>query len=247
MQPVSFISPCAVALRAIFVALTLTLVAGCGDGSVDGPLPAFPSAPPASPAPPPTPTPSSQDSLVVSGVMSDRSQGIRVSRRGAAVTDAIVTVNGVQIGYCCGNLYSGKLPDAIKAGDTLNLKVVAGGVTVEGTGIAIGTPNIALPAAGSVIGFADTLKVAWATDADPDRFEVCLNCWENSLDGALYGVPGSARNFTITPSGLVDYGTGAVVAVYARNENFMKFVGAESGSVMLFVSRSADARIKINY
>jgi hypothetical protein len=180
--------------------------------------------------------------------MTPQYQSVRVSNGGAPVTDAYVTVNGFPIPHCCGDLYSGKLPEAVPAGGTLNLKVVAGEVKFEAAGEVIGTPTITAPAAGSTVAFTDTVSLAWSISTDPDRFDVCLNCWENALEGAMYPVSGSAREFRIDPQalGLVDYGTGAVVAVYAWKSNFLKSAGPpEVTSNVLFMARSRDALITI--
>jgi hypothetical protein len=230
---------------AMFLFLALLLIAGCRDTSVVT-EPAETSQVPATPTTPTTPTGSG--SLFISGVMTPQYQGVRVSRGGAPVTNADVTVNGVPIPHCCGDLYSGNLPGAVLAGGTLNLTVVAGGVNFEAPGEVTATPTITAPAAGSTFAWTDPVSLAWSTPTDPDRFEVCLNCWENSLDGAIYPASGSAREFKIAPGALVDYGAGAVVAVYAFKSNFLKSASSrEVTSNVLFVARSRDALITIKH
>lgn len=231
---------------AVLLFLALLLIAGCRDASVVTEPAEMPQTVPATPTAPTTPTGSG--SLFISGVMTAQSQGIRVSRGGAPVTDADVTVNGFPIPHCCGDLYSGNLPEAIPAEGTLNLKVVAGGVNFEASGEVIATPTVTAPDAGSTFAWTDSVSLAWSTPTDPDRFEVCLNCWENSLDGAIYPASGSAREFKIAPRALMDYGTGAVVAVYAFKSNFLKSASSpEVTSDVLFMARSRDALITIKH
>ena len=246
MEPITLYKRRAGTSPTVLLFLALPLIAGCRDASVVTEPAEMPQTVPATPTAPTTPTGSG--SLLISGVMTPKYQGVRVSRGGAPVTNAEVTVNGFPIPHCCGDLYSGNLPEAIPAEGTLNLKVVASGVNFEASGEVIATPTVTAPAAGSTFAWTDSISLAWSTPTDPDRFEVCLNCWENSLDGAIYQASGSAREFKIDPGALVDYGTGAVVAVYAFKSNFLKSVSSpQVTSNVLFVARSRDALITIKY
>lgn len=180
--------------------------------------------------------------------MTAQYQGIRVSRGSIPVADADVRVNGVSIPYYGGDLYSGKLPVAVAAGGTLSVKVTAGGQDFEGSGEVIPVPAITAPTAGSTFAWTDSISLAWSTPTDPDRFEVCLNCWDDSLDGAIYPAPGNSREFKIKPGSLVDYGGGAIVAVYAYKSGFLKSVSStDATSSVLFMARSPDARIPIRH
>src|SRR5687768_11579377 len=173
---------------AVLLFLVLLLIAGCRDASEatepSGTSRKIPAAPTA---------PTGSGSLSITGVMTPQYQSVRVSRGGAPVTDADVTVNGFPIPHCCGDLYAGSLPGAVPAGGTLNLKVVAGGVNFEALGEVTATPTITTPASGSTFARTDPVSLTWSIPTDPDRFEVCLNCWENSLDGAIYPASGSSR------------------------------------------------------
>ncbi len=228
----------------VLLFLALLVIAGCRDAPVVTEPAGTPQAVPATPTAPTAPTGSG--SLFISGVMTPLYQGVRVSRGGAPVTNADVTVNGIRIPHCCGDLYSGNLPGAVPAGATLNLRVVAGGVNFEAPGEVIATPTITAPAAGSTFARTDPVGLAWSTPTDPDRFEVCLNCWENSLYGEIHPAAGSAREFKIAPGALVDFGTGAIVAVYAFKSNFLKAASSpEVTSNVRFMARSSDALITI--
>lgn len=246
MQPMILLKRRAGTSPALLHFLALLFIAGCRDASVVTEPADTTRTVPATPTTPTTPTGSG--SLLISGVMTPKYQGVRVSRGGAPVTNAEVTVNGFPIPHCCGDLYSGDLPVAVPAGGTLNLKVVAGRVNFEAPGEVAPTPIITAPAAGSTFARTEPISLVWSTPTDPDRFEVCLNCWENSLDGAIYQASGSAREFKIGPGALADYGTGAVVAVYAFKSNFLKSASSpQATSDVLFVARSRDALITIKY
>lgn len=222
MRPLTISKSRARAWPIVFLSAIL-LVAACDRDNPTAPVVAGPSA------------------LHVSGVMGALYQSVRV-RAGRPVTDAVVTVNGVAIPHCCGDLYSGKLPEAVPPGSQLDLTVSAGGLTVEATGYVLEAPIITAPATGSVLASTDFINVTWTSATDPDRFEVCLNCWENSLDGAIYQTPGTARDLKIAAGDLTDYGNGAIVAVYAMKEDFLSFTGTVApGSRVMFVSRSPDA------
>ncbi|HUQ18641.1 MAG TPA: hypothetical protein VM099_03420 [Gemmatimonadaceae bacterium] len=197
----------------------------------------------------PTPTaPTSEVRLHISGVMSPQYQGIRVARGSSSVTNAEVTVNGIQIPHCCGDLYSGILPEAVPAGATLNLEVVAAGLTFEAAGKVIAVPTITAPVEGSSFASTDTITLAWNNSTDPDRFEVCLNCVDNSLDGETYYALGSAREFRIAPGHLVDWGLGSVVAVKFRTSNFLKpESSAQATSNVEFLAKSRDRVVTIKY
>lgn len=185
--------------------------------------------------------------LRISGVMTPQYQSIRVASGGVPVMDANVTVNGVSIPHYAGDLYSGSLPAAIPAGGTLNLKVVAGRVNFQGSGEVLATPVITAPAAGSTFASTDHFSLAWSVPTDPDRFEVCLNCWLNSLDARTYSAPGSSRAFSIAPGALADYGTGAVVAVSAFKNNFLKSAGSPSVASNVLFNVGSRAVINITY
>lgn len=232
----------------VLLVSALCLFAGCSDVPVVT-QPGLPSE--TAPSTPTTPTtPAASGPLRIWGVMTPQNQSIRVSRAGAPITDASVTVNGIPIPHFRGELYSGGLPASIPDGGTLTLKVVADRVNFEASGEVIWTPVITSPAAGTSVAFTDSVSLQWSMPTDPDYFDVCLNCLENSLDGEVRPVPGSAREFNISPRavGLVDYGTGAVVAVYAYKKDFLKYEGSpEVTSDVLFVGRSRDLLFTIKY
>jgi hypothetical protein len=203
----------------------ILLVPGCGDGVI---------------------APTDAGQLHVSGVMSTLHQRIRVSRADAGVTDAEVTVNGVHIPHTSGGLYVGTLLEAVPAGSPITLVVRAGGLTLEGTGNAL-VPVIIAPATGSAIASTDSITVAWTSATDPDVFEVCLNCTDDWYR-VTFPLPGTARELRISGRDLVDWGTGAVVAIWARKKDFLALTGAVSPSSRVdFSGSSPDAVFTIEH
>jgi hypothetical protein len=216
---------------AFFLFLALLSIAGCSDspGLTESVRIVRPAAIP----------------LLISGEMTPQYQSVRVSRGDEEVADAIVTVNGFRIRYSGRGLYSGNLPAAVPAGEILNVKVIAGGVTFDGSGEVLATPVITTPAAGSTFARTDTISLAWNIMYDPEKFGVCLNCADD-FGGTMYPADGGAREFKIAPDALVDHGGGAVVAVYAYNSSFLRSTNSpQATSKVLFLTRSSDALIAI--
>lgn len=208
----------------MLLCLALMETAGCHDPA------GMPHTAPATPTAPTTPTvPAGSGTLFISGGMGAQGGYFRVSRGGAPATDADVTVNGFPIPREKDNLYVGKLPEPVPAGGTLNLKVVASGVTFEASGEVIAL-SITAPTAGSTFARADTVTLAWSASMDPERFEVCLNCGQGYLEGGTYPASGSARQFKIAPNMMWDYGEGTVVAVSAVKSNFLQPASSPTGT-----------------
>lgn len=243
MQPMT-LSMRTTALSAVLLYLTLGSIAGCRDASQQT-GPGEIQTVPKTPTTPNTPT---TGVLTISGAMTPLYQSIRLTRRGVPVTDAVVTVNGYVIPHYAGDLYSGSLPVVVPAGGTLNLKVIAGTVTFEAPGEVIPMPVITSPLSGTTFAYGDSVQLTWSSPANPDQFSVCLNCWENSLDGAIYYTSGSAREFMIPPGTLTDYGKGTPITVSARKINFLKSADTpEVATSVEFWAHSNNAVVRIKY
>jgi len=163
------------------------------------------------------------------------------------VLDAVVKVNGFTMPYCCGDLYSGDLPEAVPDGGTLNLDVEAGGVKFEASREVIATPTITGPAEGIPIEWTDSVTLTWSSPVDPDLFEVCLNCWDNSIFGEGYYTLGSERQFKFRAGTLADFGEGAPVTVFAQKNGFIKSdSSAEVTADVRYRARAHDLIIRLN-
>lgn len=124
------------------------------------------------------------------------------------------------------------------------MKVVAGNVKLDASGVVIPTPTITAPIAGSIFAQSDSIRLAWSTPTDPDAFDLCFNCWENSDYRETLTVSKSAREFKIPPVTLID--EGSVVAVYALKNNFLKSAGSPDVLLQVgFAARSRDALITV--
>ena len=182
--------------------------------------------------------------LVISGEISPQHQTLQLSLASARVTDGIVTVNGFPIPHRGGGSYWADLPQAVPNGGTLNLKVVAGNVTFDASGVVIPAPTITAPTAGSIFAPNDSIRLAWSTPTDPDDFRLCYNCSENSNNREFDIVPGSAREVKIDTFYLVE--NGSVFAVYAIKNNFLKWTGSPAVLVQVgFATRSRDGLITV--
>lgn len=156
--------------------------------------------------------------LTVDGEIGAQFQKLTITREGAAVTDGMVTVNGVAIRHAGAGLYEGQLPTAVPPGAPLNLWVSAGGATVKATVNLPETPVPIAPATGAVFAFGDSITVSWSSATTPDRF-VVSGAWVVDDVGFSKTFPaaGTARDLTIAarefPAGL-----DVTISVFACND-----------------------------
>lgn len=122
--------------------------------------------------------------LIAGGDMGGQFQNLTVTREGAAVTDATVTVNGVAIPHAGAGRYQGQLPTAVPAGSPLDLRVSAGGATVQGTVNVPEASVLTAPATGAVFAPGGLITVTWTSATNPDRF-VVSGAW--IVDGVGFG------------------------------------------------------------
>jgi hypothetical protein len=184
--------------------------------------------------------------FLVSGALTPKHQSVRVVQGGKPITDAEVTVNGVTIPHCCGDLYAGDLPEVVSPGVMLNLTVSVAGRIFVASGVVATAPIITAPISGSSAAVTDYVRVAWSSPTDPTIFDVCVNCLENALEGEITWVPGTSREFMIRPGALLDWGGGAVIAVYAKTRHFLNPAASpDFVSDVQFIARSRDVIIKM--
>ena len=125
--------------------------------------------------------------------------------------------------------------------------MTVGDETVEGSGI-VDVPVILEPANGSTFADTDSIRLVWSSADNPDQFQVCLNCWENSLWAEIYTLEGTDREFAIPPGSLADFGEGTKLNVTLFKDDFIAFaVPVASGSSITFYAKSADAVFRIKH
>lgn len=146
-------------LRTVILLLLPALVASCDDDTT-GPVNEGNELPEAGPL------------LTVSGDMGAQFQDLTVTREGVAVTDAIVTVNGVTIPHTGAGRYQGQLPTGVPVGTALDLRVSAGGATAQGTASVPEAPDLTAPATGDDFAPGGSIYVNWTSAINPDRFVV---------------------------------------------------------------------------
>jgi hypothetical protein len=154
--------------------------------------------------------------LLISGYLSAESTFILVSQAGRHVTNALVTVNGVQIPpKSDGDGYTGAPPEALPAG-RLVLEVKHGGQTVQGVGNMPEAPVLTAPATGTVFALSDSIAVTWTSAADPHHFDVKIAvdcfiagpCLEFELPGTTRGLKIAASDIGLSDEVFVTVRTG---------------------------------------
>jgi hypothetical protein len=192
------------------------------------------------PAPPPP-----LGVLEVSGSISPASVSIRLRRDGLGpVTDASLSLNGIALAHVAADLYHATIVPALAPGSELRLRVISAGDTAVAVGhMRMANPVITAPTTGSSFSATDSVTVSWTAATDPDRFSVCINCFENSLDGGTWLQPGTARSHVIEGGLLVDYGGGSPIRVTATDELLVFSGEAHRGSVSY--RSSSEVRVTI--
>lgn len=184
--------------------------------------------------------------LLISGYLSAESQFILVSQTGRNVTQALVTVNGVQIPLSSDSVgYTGAPPEALPAGPVV-LEVKYGGQTVKGIGNMPEAPVLTAPATGTVFALSDSIAVNWTSAADPDHFDakIAVDCF-TAGPCLEFELPGTSRGLKIAAS---DIGLSVEVAVSVRavKGGAFSFTGAaHPGSRLTLRSERSHALVAI--
>lgn len=139
--------------------------------------------------------------LVLGGDMSAAFENISLSRNGAPLTGAQVTVNGTTIPEVNPGFYRGQLPATLPPGAQIKIEVRSGGDVVTGVTKIPVVPTVTTPVAGASLHPGTPLAFAWSDTLSPDEFEMILQ-WVLGDAGAgeTVFVAGSARNGSVTTS-----------------------------------------------
>jgi CARDB len=180
-------------------------------------------------------TPLVCDRMLTRGTdMGAKSQNVNVSRGGANLTDASVTVNGTTIPYASvATRYRGDLPSAVAVGNGLFLRVQSGECSLAAYDWVPEAPVMTAPAANASVNVSSPLNVTWTSSSNPDRFVVRVDDLGNGTNAFTSSdLPNTARNFTI-PAASLPVGRTLKVRVYGYNDGTETFAGAfETGSRM---------------
>lgn len=111
--------------------------------------------------------------MLISGAdMSGGPQNVIITRNGAAVTGATVTVNGTAMTDAGSGFYQGSITPFVASGGTVTLVVSSSGQTLTGVGV---TPAAAVINAPPAVTRGNPIPVSWTATPSPDTFFVSLN------------------------------------------------------------------------
>ena len=170
--------------------------------------------------------------LVFGSDMGAKFEHISLTRSGAAVTGAAVTVNGTPIPETSPGSYNGELPAFLNVGDTITLEIHAGSDVITGVAKIAAVPTITAPADGAVIHPGTPLAFAWTSPSDPNEFLAYINyqVGDSGL-GTDTTVAGSNRTASVSTTVIPLTATGVRAGVFAYANGV--FTGhADAGSKM---------------
>jgi hypothetical protein len=173
----------------------------------------------------------------VQGVMSALVQDIFITRGERAVTDALVTVNGVAIPPRSAGQYRGVLTEALSPGSLIHLEVSADGATVEAAGEVPEPPVFTAPAEGSVFASTDSIRFAWTSATDPDRFDVFAS--DCAIPPCSPLIPGGAREVKIAASD-IQPGRDIRMVIVASNDG--SFTGSADPDSRMIIQADGPGR-----
>ncbi|MEJ2215871.1 MAG: hypothetical protein P8099_04575 [Gemmatimonadota bacterium] len=163
--------------------------------------------------------PSADGRLLAVAKLGAQLQNVTITRAGVPATDVAVTVNAVAIPQVGAGRYVGQLPAAVPAGSLIDLRLSAGGLTVQATGTVPEAPVLTAPVTGAISDAGDSITVAWTSATRPERFVVSGS---SDFDGATFdktfSVAGNARELRVAASQF-PRGIGITLSVYTANDS----------------------------
>lgn len=160
-----------------------------------------------------------------------------------AVTTATITANGTALEHVENGKYEASIP--LSEGETLELHVLLGNVTLTASGIMPAAVALDAPASGTAFAPEDTILVQWASTTDPDRFLLGVS-WPSGETTASqrFDVAGNARTFEL-PANEVALDQPVTLNLHAINDGTISGslaaeshlrLRAVSGNVTVFVT-----------
>jgi hypothetical protein len=159
--------------------------------------------------------------VIMGSDMGQRYQHIHISRDGEPVTDATVTLNGVDVPLtdAASGYYHVVLPAALQPLEEVRLEVRIDTVTITAIDQMPEAPLPIAPDSSITFAVAAPIAVAWTSATDPKRFRVIASysCGDSCGTSKSFDVAGDARAFTI-PGGTFASGTDVQITVFAYND-----------------------------
>lgn len=123
-----------------------------------------------------------------------------ISRPGATLSTATVTLNGGQLPTTADGFYQYQLTPFLVPGDELRLRVELDGDAVEGRAAIPAFPVVTMPTQNQVVTVGTDLDVAWTSAVDPSWWEVWIAA--NGVRVAGDSLPGTARTWSLPTTAL---------------------------------------------
>jgi len=146
--------------------------------------------------PPPPPVPI----LIQGDAMGNAAGRFTISRPGATLSSAIVTLNGARLPTTTDGFYLYDITPFLVPGDELRLRVELDGDAVEGRAAIPAFPVITMPTQNQVVTVGSDLDVVWTSAVDPSWWDVWI-----AANGAIVAgdsLPGTARTWSLPTTGL---------------------------------------------
>lgn len=178
-------------------------------------------------------TPPDTRILVVGNDMGPRVQNITLSRGTSAVTNALVTVNGIALTETASGHYAGTLPTSLAVGDTIQVDVFAGADSVTGIARVPTVPSLTTPGNRAVIHIPTPLDFTWLDTSDPDAFRAGIQ-HDGVAEVASY--TGAARSGIVVTSRIPPTATSVSAFLYAFAEG--TFTGSAHPDSRMHVRQS---------
>lgn len=156
--------------------------------------------------------PPAADKILLQGSdMGPRFQNFTISRAGASVSSAVVSINGVSLTTTANGRYNYDVGRELQPGEVLVVRVAIGSDVVEGRATIIGQATLTAPIQNQLFTFGQNLNFTWTASAEPDFWLVGLSY---NLAGAGIGLADSvartARSRTLSTATIAASATAPV-------------------------------------
>lgn len=159
--------------------------------------------------------PSVEPIFIEGSDMGPRYQNFTVLRGNTPLPDAQVFINNVQIPASSNGGYYFDRGSFLAPGETLVIRVVHGGETVEGRATIIGGANLGTPVDGQTVTLGQPINFNWTATTAPDYWRVALTfSFNNAGQGLGDSLGPSARTHALSTSAVPAGGTNLIGYVF---------------------------------